>query len=356
MNEQTGWTAGWTSDGNYSTLIKTTNAGQSWVNQDSSYWQGYYDLFFVNSNTGWAVGASLIKKTTNGGTNWIKLSGFDTTNYYYSVYFADANIGWVAFGKYGSNGGILKTSNGGVNWVLQFISNNSSVKSLYFLNQNTGYAAGGFSGILKTTNGGSNWNFANSTLTGVVSLCFTDVNKGWFVGVAGTNGNLGMIAKTTNGGINYEVLPTVTTYSLNCVRFIDVNTGWIVGDNGTILKTTNGGNVFVKNISKEIPKSFSLFQNYPNPFNPFTIIKYMIAENGKSPATTGAKNAKMENGVVILRVYDILGKEVTTLVNEKQSPGTYEVTFYGSQYSSGIYFYKLETGNYRESKRMILIK
>ncbi len=88
------------------------------------------------------------------------------------------------------------------------------------------------------------------------------------------------------------------------------------------------------------PDKFVLFQNYPNPFNPATSIKYQVESIR----------------FIKLAVYDILGKEVTTLVNEKQSPGIYEVTFSGEKYSSGVYFYKLVTGDFSEVKKMLLIK
>ncbi|MCX6165868.1 MAG: alpha/beta fold hydrolase [Ignavibacteriae bacterium] len=103
----------------------------------------------------------------------------------------------------------------------------------------------------------------------------------------------------------------------------------------------------VNQISSNIPDKFSLSQNYPNPFNPSTIIKFSIPENDI---------LKMRNDIVTLKVYNILGKEVATLVNERLQAGTYEVKFEGSNLPSGIYFYKLETEKYREVKRMILLK
>jgi hypothetical protein len=96
----------------------------------------------------------------------------------------------------------------------------------------------------------------------------------------------------------------------------------------------------IQPISSNVPSEFSLQQNYPNPFNPTTNIKFNIP--------------KRDN--VTLKVYDLLGKEVATLVNEKLQAGTYEVKFDGSNLPSGIYFYKLESESFRETKRMILIK
>ena len=89
-----------------------------------------------------------------------------------------------------------------------------------------------------------------------------------------------------------------------------------------------------------LPENFLLFQNYPNPFNPFTTIKYQIPEYS----------------YVTLKVYDVLGKEISTLVNEEVVVGSYEVEFDGSELTSGIYFYKLQAGNFVETRKMVLLK
>ena len=88
------------------------------------------------------------------------------------------------------------------------------------------------------------------------------------------------------------------------------------------------------------PSIYSLSQNYPNPFNPTTKIKYSIPNSG----------------IVTLKVFNVLGKEVATLVNEEKPAGSYEVEFNGNELPTGIYFYQLKTGNYSETKKMILLK
>jgi len=89
-----------------------------------------------------------------------------------------------------------------------------------------------------------------------------------------------------------------------------------------------------------IPDKFVLLQNYPNPFNPTTNIKYQI----------------ISNSFITIKIFDILGKEIAALVYEKQKPGTYEVSWNASAYPSGVYYYRLITDNYSETKKMILIK
>jgi len=90
----------------------------------------------------------------------------------------------------------------------------------------------------------------------------------------------------------------------------------------------------------QLPKIYSLSQNYPNPFNPVTNVKYSIANQG----------------FVTLKIYDILGREIKTLVNELKNPGEYIVQFNGTEFASGIYFYQLKAGNFVQVKRMILLK
>jgi CubicO group peptidase (beta-lactamase class C family) len=98
-----------------------------------------------------------------------------------------------------------------------------------------------------------------------------------------------------------------------------------------------------------IPQTFQLYQNYPNPFNPVTKIKFGLPSF--PPFTKGGPG-----GFVTLTICDLLGREIETLVNEQLKPGTYEVAWGASTYTSGVYFYKLTAGDYTESKKMMLIK
>jgi hypothetical protein len=116
---------------------------------------------------------------------------------------------------------------------------------------------------------------------------------------------------------------------------------------GLETKLTDEIVVSVEN-EEPIPSTFSLEQNYPNPFNPSTIIRFIIPY----VIASGTKQSQH----VMLKVYDVLGNEVATLVDEYRSAGTYEIEFSGTGLSSGIYLYKLKTGSFIETKKMILIK
>jgi hypothetical protein len=124
--------------------------------------------------------------------------------------------------------------------------------------------------------------------------------------------------------------------------FVDSVNGWNGTAVGTVgFDTANNCMVTgIKNVGTEVPKDFLLYQNYPNPFNPTTTIKFAIT-----------KSAYVE-----LKVYDITGKEVSTLVSDPYLAGTYQVEFNASNLSSGIYFYRLVAGDFSMTKKMILIK
>ena len=122
----------------------------------------------------------------------------------------------------------------------------------------------------------------------------------------------GRIKRTNDGGVSWVNQYTLTLSYLTDIYFVDQNNGWAVGDNGTILRTTNGGVTFIEeenNFSQ--PKQFLLQQNYPNPFNPSTSIQYAISSTQ----------------FVTLKVYDLLGREVATLVNEEKPAGSYNAQF-----------------------------
>jgi len=116
---------------------------------------------------------------------------------------------------------------------------------------------------------------------------------------------------------------------------------------GPLAKILTNSIIGIKQISGEVPSGFALNQNYPNPFNPKTVISFSIWIPSGQLAV---------NSLIKLTIYDILGREIQTIVNEKLSPGTYEVKFDGSEYGSGVYFYSLETGSYRITRKMILAK
>ncbi|MCY7363311.1 MAG: T9SS type A sorting domain-containing protein [Ignavibacteria bacterium] len=209
------------------------------------------------------------------------------------------------------------------------------------------YDAIDFTFIFRTTNGGNSWVDYALGPNGGYSFYFINERKGWAAGIQNR------IYNTGDGGITWNRPNLLPSNSYTSIFFIDSLTGWTVGDRGTILKTTTGGVLTsFTNQSTETPDKYFLSQNYPNPFNPGTIISYSIPVNVKSERSTSQGGSKVK-----LIVYDILGNEVVTLVNERKNAGSYEVEFDGSKFSSGIYFYSLTVdGNLIDTKKMILLK
>ncbi len=164
-------------------------------------------------------------------------------------------------------------------------------------------------------------------------------------------GSSGLMFKTTDGGDNWILHSVPTSQSLNSIYFFNDTRGFAVGDSGTILFTSNGGVTGIEKDEPSTPDKFQLFQNYPNPFNPSTVISWQLSR-------------KLSGSFVTLKVYDILGNEVATLVNEEQQAGKHSVTFDATnnnllttnKLSSGIYYYRLTAGNFTETKGMIYLK
>ncbi len=214
--------------------------------------------------------------------------------------------------------------------------------SIYFTSPNTGYA-GGENVLLKTTNAGDNWTNLGIPNIWIFSIRFYDQNTGYVTG-----GNI--ILKTTNAGVFWLNQFQPAYKHLYSIYPASANTVYTVGANGTILKTTTGGvPIGIKPISSSIPKKYILYQNYPNPFNPTTKIKFSIPF---LPLSKG----EAEGVRVRLRIYDLLGREVTTLIDENLQPGTYEVEWNVNRFASGVYFYQLRAGDFVQTKKLVLLK
>ncbi|MGA2667850.1 MAG: T9SS type A sorting domain-containing protein, partial [Ignavibacteria bacterium] len=146
-----------------------------------------------------------------------------------------------------------------------------------------------------------------------------------------------------------------SVYALTVYNNDIIAGGWFDTAGGIYAKRIArwNGNIGIRKLSEELPHEFLLSQNYPNPFNPSTKIKFDISP---IPLSRGV-DAEGGRGVSVrLTIYDLLGREVTTLVNQPLQPGTYEVEWDGTNYPSGVYFYRLTAGNYSDTKKLVLLK
>ncbi|MEO6694529.1 MAG: YCF48-related protein [Ignavibacteria bacterium] len=377
INNTTGWISG------FEVVLKTTDSGNNWT---SEYISGNLkSVYFNNTNTGWMCGENgKLLKTNDAGANWFSVNSNVNVSLN-QISFADENTGYIA----GNNGTILKTSNAGINWNNVLMTNSSEIfHSLKILSKDVIIVSGTNSKILKSTNAGATWDSTDFKMPNpLVTLDFADENTGWVSGCCGmfmrtTNaginwteekyltlgftinsmkfvdsnygwqaGDAGYILRTTNGGINWDSLNSTTPTGLYSVFFINRDSGFVVGYNGLILRTVNGGGqgvpIGIGKVSANVPQKFFLHQNNPNPFNPLTRIDYELDNTYN----------------VSLKIYDVLGNEVSSLVDEKQFQGIYSIDFDGNNLSSGIYFYRLwlstpsgDTEKFSLVKKMMLLK
>ncbi len=198
-----------------------------------------------------------------------------------------------------------------------------------------------------TNNGGSTWTSVEGNLSGA------NAPSSRWAEIFYINSTLQIILGTSTGIYYTSVLNGASTVwtqeavssigNVVCVHmdFRPADNTLVVGTHGRgSFQTQITAPISVQTISNEVPSAFSLLQNYLNPFNPATKIHYEISRNG----------------FVRLVVFDILGKEIATLVNENQQAGVYETTFNASQFPSGVYFYRLTTSGFTDTKKMLLIK
>jgi photosystem II stability/assembly factor-like uncharacterized protein len=373
------------------TILKTDNGGIIWSQLSTGTNNSLNGVCFIDTVTGWIVGGyrywpndiSIILHTSDGGINWTQQTFEDTTGLN-DVYFTDMNNGWAVGWKNYPNykGIILRTTNGGINWMPQNSGTEWPLNGVDFIDENTGWVVGGKIGplplakssqlaedgpgiVLKTTDGGMTWTTQMDTLSeGLFGVSFVDDNFGCAVGFSNcmASGCLwGVVVYTNDGGVNWTSQFKENSSWFRDVYFIDANIGWVVGGNyyldslyvysGRILHTTNGGVAFVEEEQiSEIPATYFLSNNYPNPFNPSTRIRYSVPHTSR----------------VVINIYDILGNELETLINEEKPVGTYEVTWNAANlpsgvsakggYASGVYFYRIQAGSFLETKKMILMK
>ena len=350
INSNTGFVSGFINNGSNYRLLKTTNSGNTWIYIDHTSDIVALDMHVLSVDTIWVVDSGSLTggvfRTTNGGASWDQQLNLGNLNPNH-IYMFNGRIGFIAE----DNSYLRKTTDGGISWNV--INGAGGFTDMFFTDSLTGWKTS----FQKTTDGGLNW--VNQTLPQggniITSQIVKFINLGsdtiWGVGghifLAG-QGNRGMIYRTINSGNNWLFQIPDTSINIGVYRYTDFynkSIGWAYST-GPGIHTTSGGDPIwltpVQQIGTEVPQEYKLYQNYPNPFNPKTNIKYQIPKNNSS---------------VLLTVFDLTGREIATLVNQKQSAGTYEVDFDGSNYSSGIYFYSLTVaGKIIETKKMILLK
>lgn len=336
IDEYTGWIVGW--DG---TILKTIDGGKSWTSQISVTSERLDDVYFYNHTIGWAVGRnSTIIKTINSGENWFSQE-CDVEGWLKSVYFVNADTGWAVGYSYGETKGlILETVDGGNKWTSK-LYDNAILYCVQFIDLNVGYAVGQVATnnkalILKTIDGGNSWHTHNINDKILNGVYFANKDTGWVI-----TGRNQAIYKTTDGGETWKCQHFKEAKgSLNSLCFIE-NVGWAVGRWGYILTNNPDFATMVTNekIFSSSDQEISI-HNYPNPFNSSTRIVL-----------------NLNNSYFIkVRIFDITGKLVKTIINAECRAGTHEFYWNPNDISSGLYLLHLKVGKYYVTKKVIIQK
>lgn len=367
-------------------VLKTTNGGINWINLNTGYNFDVWSVDLLNENifTISTINGRLFT-THNGGVNWNLRnlgSGYELT---FVKYLDELNI--VIGVGIPASPNLFKTTNGGQNWNNQNLGSQHSVRYIDFPSRKNGFIVGDDGDFYRTIDSGKTWKYSqiNSPVWNY-SCSFINENTGWIVGTQGR------IQKTTTGGAvipnapnnlvgfltqnqkiylswfdnsnnedgfkierstgnqnNFEVIATLPS---NTYTYLDEN---ILSNNGYYYRVAAySGSIYsnysntvfvsttnIENISNVIPNKFELYQNYPNPFNPETKINFDIS--------------KISN--VSIKVYNSLGENVLNLIDNKiLSPGKYSYNINLNNMKSGIYFYTIQADDFKDTKKMILVK
>ena len=331
-DEMNGWIAG--ANG---TLLHSQDGGAHWQTVHTGAAQPLRTICFRNAELGWAGGGdgsgALLLKTGDGGNSWQpeSINGLSQIN---QIYFLNGLEGWIVGS--GASFNAARSVDGGNSWQMFSVGGNETIYSIHFQDTNHGYLTAASGLLYTTTDGGNTWN--------PVSLTTENDLKAFALPNPHTMLVLGDgIHISGDSGQSWTTSLAASAYSLNDFFFADSVTGWLVGDQGLILKTSSAGLPLSMEEDKRAPivREFELSQNYPNPFNPTTRIKYQVARQTD----------------VQLIVYNILGQKVRTLVNGREQAGWHTVSFDASGLASGIYFYRLQMGNGTAlTRKMVLLR
>jgi photosystem II stability/assembly factor-like uncharacterized protein len=374
----------------YGHLAKSNDDGENWT----PFSPGGFSTdpkFFRFASIGNRLFAGLLNSGTSGGIHYSDDNGATFTQVGKSILENSNIISLVAKDGilYAGSSGLYVSSDNGETWVsksngLSFLM---SVAAIAFDKKGTIYIGGNIGRVFKSTDNGNNWiRIANGLPTagsGVSALAYINGNLVTSVGAEGIfvskDEGENWIPATGINTANHKPANDFLVVGTNIIAasaggaFISYDSGltWnaynIGAENGLLCFTLKDNSIFAGGNSKGVFKSeittvsvneeilnndYIVMQNYPNPFNPETTISYVIP-NGLSAGEAGTRN---EIAHVTLKVYDTLGREIATLVNEVKEQGNHIVKFNAQNIASGVYFYKIQTGNFTQIKKMILSK
>ncbi len=286
-----------------------------------------------------------IYRSSNLGTQWTKLSGIILNDTVYAL----ANIGSDIFASTRKNGFVKSTDNGDSWQIINTgfssipyslalaVRGNNLYSSVFYGSPNTG--------VYKTSDYGASWNWITNPVSEASYNVYTYLNN---IFASYYNFSGGLIRYSTNDGANWSTAtPNPANWGQNCdVKCIRAFEGYLYAGTSrkSLWKTQLSQLVNANSISQNVPKGFRLLQNYPNPFNPVTVIPFEISEAA----------------AISLKIFDVRGREIKEILNEKRGPGSYQINFDGSALSTGVYFCRMtaiaKSREFIQTNKMVLIR
>jgi photosystem II stability/assembly factor-like uncharacterized protein len=395
VNPSVVWTAGGDGLGSFPLVLRTTDGGATWLDRTGDMASAdLYCISGVDANRAWAgTGDGRIFSTVNGGTTWTLQSYPGRQSPFINGIRMFSDGTGYAQGDPPGDGKfvVLKTTDFGGNWA--HVDNEPQGtpgeagwnNSFWWTDASHGWFGTNHSRVWRTTDGGASWSSASTGAGNSFGVSFRDPSSGYAIH------DLGYVAHTTNGGQSWTGLPSATgdnilavsaaagtssawfvsasapyhtrneglTWtaeslfpfigSLNHISFADTTAGWVVTSFGEVLKYIPSTVTGVQDAAPaEAPMGIALLQNYPNPFNGSTRITYTLH------GTTASR--------ITMRVFDLLGREVSVLADGIQEAGDHAVVFDARDHASGMYICVLDavplngSASFRLTRPMVLIR
>ena len=334
-------------------VYRSTNNGTNWVLLDSGLANACITCLAVSPASGGASSTNLfagdgqggngVFLSTNNGTSWTAVDSGLGNTWVFSLAVSPAGTGAANIFAGTQNGGVFVSTNNGKSWILP--STRLSNEIVYALGvEGTNLFAGTGEGVFLSTDNGTSWTAAGLSSANVSALAVSPNGAGGtniFAGTTYTGVSNGGIFLSTDNGTSWTAVNTGLT-NTNISSLAMSETDLFAGTNGsgTWRRPLSEMITAVKESKNEKPTTFSLSQNYPNPFNPATTISFALPSRS----------------FVSLKVFDILGREQSTIVSGELQAGTYNRQWNAANMSSGVYFYRLQAGSFIETKKLLLLK
>jgi len=330
-------------------VYRSSDDGQTWAMTGTGLELYSVDALATNGTTIFAGGVPggfwpSLFRSTDSGVNWDTVS---VPVYPINALAANA-IQVVAL-----SGPVYSSIDDGLTWSSHTTGSSGTGRYAVALADSIVYA-GTSTGVYRSTIGDTSWLSVNNGLTNlnVRSLAIS----GMYI-FAGTDSGVFL---SSNNGEKWTSVGDGLPRNSMVSALVASNTTLYAGiwSNGAWSRPLADMIMSVRSLPSGVPAAFQLCQNYPNPFNPTTTIQFTIvsAQSGSASAKKTADRSGRNRQLTIVKVYDVLGREVATLVNEVKEPGTYTVQFDGSNLASGVYFYRLTSGSYLATHKMILMR